>query len=472
MKNLLYITLSLVGLIAQIKVQAVGAVSKPAIVIVNGVQYYVEAFIIEGKTHYKIQDIATVFTDLIPCFSYQVSGGQISITTKKECKPDGTQLSATRPGQYDAKLFSSTVLLDGKQTKANVYEIRGNYCLSEEDVANVFNVGRKPLPETRYAGVEFATNFGYSPTVGDMKIKEPTDIGNLSYNLGRWGIGLEYKGYIFVIHKNKIFRINSDGTDIKEFKVKVAHSLNGYKDRIYFYAFGYKVQSVNLNGEDLRTEICPLYGINLGGIIQEPQSLTYVGDMAFVKYNNRYKNGQWAEEIRWYTTSGRSEEVVYRINSDKRVIGDFFLDKNYVYFSVNWANRKNLNKIGNIDDKESLVESNVSQAFKVGNKMYFKGTKDNLMYEVPMGSKTGVKKISDIAVSCFYVKDELVIYQKQDGLYTMNLNGTGQKALVNGGVKNFNVAGNWIVYSERNNTDFGAKVGLISIDGLKTVKLQ
>lgn len=45
----------------------------------------------------------------------------------------------------------------------------------------------------------------------------------------------------------------------------------------------------------------------------------------------------------------------------------------------------------------------------------------------------------------------------------MNLDGTGQKTLVNGGVKNSNVVGNWIVYSERNNTNFEATVGLISI---------
>jgi hypothetical protein len=93
------------------------------------------------------------------------------------------------------------------------------------------------------------------------------------------------------------------------------------------------------------------------------------------------------------------------------------------------------------------------------------------MYEMPMGGKSGRKKISNITVNRFYVKDNQVIYQKQEALYIMNLNGSGQKRLVAGGVKNFNVAGRWIVYSERDNTNFGAKVALVSIDGSKNVKL-
>ena len=80
-------------------------------------------------------------------------------------------------------------------------------------------------------------------------------------------------------------------------------------------------------------------------------------------------------------------------------------------------------------------------------------------------------KLPGSTVNRFYVKDNQVIYQKQEALYIMNLNGSGQKRLVAGGVKNFNVAGRWIVYSERDNTNFGAKVALVSIDGSKNVKL-
>ncbi len=471
MKNALKIIILALTIHQSITAQNITATSKPAIVMVNGVQHYAEAFMIDAKAHYKIQDIATMFSDLIPHFNYQANGNQLSISTTGKYLPDGNQLEAATPGRCNAMLVASSVLLNGKPVKANVYQIRNNYCLSEEDIANIFNVGRKSLADKKYTGVEFATNFAYMPTVGKMSIKEPTDLGNLSFNLGRYGIGLEYNDYLFVIHKNEIVRINKDGTNIKTFKGKVAHSLNGYKGRIYFYAYGFKVQSMDLNGEDLRTEICPLYGIHAGDAMQEPQSITYVGDMVFSKYNNKLQNGQWTDEIRWYTTSGRSEEVVYRINSEKRVIGDFFLDKNYVYFSVNWANRKDLNNIGAIDKKEALVEGNVSQPFKIGNKMYFKGTKDNLMYEMPLGSKTGQRKLANTAVDCFYVKDDLIIFQKQEALYTMNLNGTNQKTLVAKGVRNFNVAGEWIVYSERGNTDYGAKVALVKINGSKTIPL-
>ena len=129
-----------------------------------------------------------------------------------------------------------------------------------------------------------------------------------------------------------------------------------------------------------------------------------------------------------------------------------------------------MNNIGKLSEKESLIEDNVSQLFKVENKMYFKGD-DNLMYEMPLGSKSGRKKISNVTVNRFYVKGNKVIYQKQEALYVMNLNGSGQKKLVDEGVKNFNVAGNWIVYSERDNTNFEAKVTLVSIDGSKTIKL-
>lgn len=451
--------------------QVSDAISKPAFVYVNGVQNHLEAFILNGETYYKIEDIAVVFTDLIPRFSYKVIDGRVEIFTNKNHTPDGSELSASGPGKYPATLFTSSVIADGKSIKANVYRIKDSYCLSEPDLARVLNVGRKSLPNKGYTGVEFATNFGYSPSVGEMKIIEPAEVGNTSYNLGRWGIGLEYKGYIFVIHKNAIFRINSDGTGVRQFKVKAAHSLNGYRDRIYFYAYGYKVQSVNLDGEDLRTENCPLYAVNMGLASQEPRSITYFGDMAIVKYNNRLQNGQWTDEIRWYATSGRSEGVIYRINSEKRVIGDFFLDNNYLYFSVNWANRKDINKPGNLNEKESLVERNVSQVFREGNKMYFKGSDDNLMYEMPLGGKSGIRRVSGVTVNRFFIKGNVIIYQKQEGLYTMNLNGSGEKNLVPKGVKNFNVAGNWIVYSERDNTDFGAKVGLITIDGSKNVKL-
>lgn len=451
--------------------QVSDAISKPAFVYVNGVQNHLEAFILNGEIYYKIEDIAAVFTDLIPRFSYKVNEGRVEIFTNKNHTPDGSELSASSPGKYTAILFTSAVIADGKSIKANVYRISDSYCLSESDLARILNVGRKLLPDKGYTGVEFATNFVYSPSVGEMKIIEPAEMGNTSYNLGRWGIGLEYKGYIFVIHKNAIFRINSDGTGVRQFKVKAAHSLNGYRDRIYFYAYGYKVQSVNLDGEDLRTEICPLYAVNMGLASQEPHSITYFGDMAMVKYNNCLQNGQWTDEIRWYATSGRSEGVIYRINSEKRIIGDFFLDKNYVYFSINWANRKDINKPGNLNDKESLVERNVSQVFREGNKMYFKGSDDNLMYEMPLGSKSGIKRLSAITVNRFFVKGNIVIYQKQEGLYVMNLNGSGQKTLVSNGVRNFNVTGSWIVFSERDNTEFGAKVGLISIDGSKTVKL-
>lgn len=471
MKRIALIIIATCGIISLAKAQPVEANSKPALVFVNGVQHHVEAFIINGKTHYKIQDMAAVFANLLPSFSYRVNGSTVSVSTKKPYSPDGTQLAIGKPGKRTTKLLASKMEVDERQVNAIVYEIDGSFCLSEDDFARILNVGRKSLPNKQYTGVEFATNFGYSPSVGDLKIKEPVDVGNISFNLGHWGIGLEYKGYIFVIHKNKIVRINSDGTGIKEFNVKAAHSLNGYKDRIYFYAYGFQILSVNINGDDLRQETCPLYGINLGLINQEPQSITYFGDMAMVKYNNKL-NDQWTEEIRWFATSGRTEQVVYRINSAKRVIGDFFLDKNYVYFSVNWINRKDLNSIGKLSDKESLVEGNFSQAFKIGNRMYFKGTKDNLMYEMPLGSKSGVTKISDVTVNRFYIKDNIIIYQKQEGLHAMKLNGTGKKTLVPNGVKNFNVAGDWIVYSERGNTEFGAKVGLVKIDGSKSLKLQ
>lgn len=471
MKNLCLIFAFALGLSQLSFAGDYNAISRPAMVYVNGVQHHMEAFILNGSTLYKIQDIAAVFTDLMPKFSYEIKDGQVYITTNKSHIPDGSELYAALPGNYPVSLVASSVNVDGKTVSASVYKIRDSYCLSEEDVSRIADVGRKPLSEKRYTGVEFATNFRFTPVKGERKIRETDIVGNLSFNLGRWGIGLEYKGYIFVIHKNKIFRINSDGLGIKEFgNVKVAHSLNGYKERVYFYAYGYKVMSVNLDGEDLREEMCPLYGINAGIVGQEPWSITYLGDMAIVKYNNCLQNNQWTDEIRWYATSGRSEEVVYRINSQKRVIGDFFLDKNYVYFSVNWANRKDLNNIGKLSEKESLIEDNVSQLFKVENKMYFKGD-DNLMYEMPLGSKSGRKKISNVTVNRFYVKGNKVIYQKQEALYVMNLNGSGQKKLVDEGVKNFNVAGNWIVYSERDNTNFEAKVALVSIDGSKTIKL-
>ncbi|WRQ32271.1 DUF5050 domain-containing protein [Bacteroidales bacterium MB20-C3-3] len=447
------------------------AISKPAYVYVNGVQNHVEAFILNGEIFYKIQDIAALFTDLIPRFSYKAEAGQIEIFRNINHTPDGSELFASRPGKYAAAIYASAVIDGGKSIKADVFIIRENYCLSESDLARLLNVGRKPLPHSGYAGVEFATNFVYSPSIGDMKIKEPEEVGNISFNLGRWGIGLEYKGYIFFIHKNAIFRIKSDGTGLKEFKVKAAHSLNGYRERIYFYAYGYTVKSVNLDGEDLRTEICPLYAMNMGLESQEPHSITYFGDMVMVKYNNKLQNGQWTDEIRWYATSGRSEGVIYRINSEKRVIGDFFLDKNYVYFSVNWANRKDINKPGNLSEKESLVERNISQVFKAGDKMYFKGSDDNLMYSMPLGSKSGIKRVSGVTVNRFFVKGNIVIFQKQEGLYTMNLNGSGEKTLISKGVRNFNVAGDWIIFSERENTSLGARVGLISIDGSKTVKL-
>ena len=472
MKNICLILALAFGLLQTSFAQNSNAVSRPGLVYVNGVQHHTEAFILNGVTLYKIQDMAVLFSNLLPKFSYKIREGQLHILTNRNQTANGSELSAAQPGAYEATQISSSVTVDGKTVSANVYEIRGNYCLSEEDISRIADVGRKALPEPRYTGVEFATNFSYTHVKGERIIKEPSEVGNLSFNLGRWGIALEYNGYIFVIHKNKIFRVNNDGSGIKEFKnVKAAHSLNGYKERVYFYAYGYKVMSVDLNGDGLREEICPLYGLNAGIEGQEPQSITYLGDMAIVKYNNCLQNNQWTDEIRWYATSGRSEEVVYRINSAKRVIGDFFLDKNYVYFSVNWANRKDLNKIGKLGDKEALIEGNVSQLFKVENKMYFKGGDDNLMYEMPMGGKSGRKKISNIIVNRFYVKDNQVIYQKQEALYIMNLNGSGQKRLVAGGVKNFNVAGRWIVYSERDNTNFGAKVALVSIDGSKNVKL-
>ena len=262
------------------------AISKPAYVYVNGVQNHVEAFILNGEIFYKIQDIAALFTDLIPRFSYKAEAGQIEIFRNINHTPDGSELFASRPGKYAAAIYASAVIDGGKSIKADVFIIRENYCLSESDLARLLNVGRKPLPHSGYAGVEFATNFVYSPSIGDMKIKEPEEVGNISFNLGRWGIGLEYKGYIFFIHKNAIFRIKSDGTGLKEFKVKAAHSLNGYRERIYFYAYGYTVKSVNLDGEDLRTEICPLYAMNMGLESQEPHSITYFGDMVMVKYNN------------------------------------------------------------------------------------------------------------------------------------------------------------------------------------------
>lgn len=448
------------------------AISRPALVYVNGVQHHMEAFVLNEDTLYKIQDIAAVFTDLMPRFSYEIKDGQLYITTNKSHTPDGGELYAALPGSYPARQTASSVYVDGKTVSANVYEIRGSFCLSEEDISRIADVGRKALSEPRYTGVEFATNFCYTPVKGERRIKEVEEVGNLSFNLGRWGIGLGYRGYIFVIHKNKIYRLNSDGSGIKEFKkVKAAHSLNGYKERVYFYAYGYRMMSVDLNGDDLREEICPLYAINAGIEGQEPWSITYLGDMAIVKYNNSLQNNQWTDEIRWFATSGRSEEVIYRINSKKRVIGDFFLDKNYLYFSINWANRKDLNKIGKLGEKEGLVEGNVSQLFKVGDKMYFKGGDDNLMYEMPLGSKSGRKRISNITVNRFYIKDNKIIFQKQEGLYTMNLNGSGQKRLVPGGVINFNIAGDWIVYSERDNTNFEAKVALVKIDGSKSIKL-
>lgn len=467
MKKILIILAFAFGFVQFASGQIGYAESKPSTIYVNGVQHHVESFLLNGANFFKIQDMAVIFNDLLPKFSYLVKAGQVSITTGTKYTPNGTELYASAPGKYAANQLASSVLVDGKAVRANVYEIRGNYCLTDDDFARILEVGRTHLPNRNYTGVQFETNFQYSPAVGDLKIKETLSPGNNSYNLGRWGIGLEYKGYIFVIHKNKIVRLNRDGSGIKEFNVKAAHSLNGLNNRIYFFAYGYQVKSVDLDGNDLRTEINPLYSM----INQEPYSITYMGDMVFAKYNNRLWNDQWTDEIRWYATSGRSEQVVYRINSNKRIIGDFFIHKNYLYFSVNWANRKNLNAIGKLGDKESLVESNVSQPFRVGDKMYFKGTQDNLMYEMPLGTKGRGKKISDITVNRFYVMDDLIVYQKQEGLHVVKLNGSGAKTLVSSGVRNFNVAGDWIVYSERDNTDYGPKVALVKIDGSKTITL-
>ncbi|MDX9846500.1 MAG: DUF5050 domain-containing protein [Tenuifilaceae bacterium] len=467
MRKILIILAFAFGLVQFANGQNSYAESKPSTIYVNGVQHHVEGFLLDGATFYKIQDIAIVFNYLLPKFSYQIRAGQLFITTKRNYTPIGTELYAAVPGKYTANQVASTVLVDGKTVRANVYQIRGSYCLTDDDFARILDVGRIHLPNNNYSGIQFATNFQYSPTVDDLKIKETLVAGNISYNLGRSGIGLEYMDYIYVIHKNRIVRLNKDGSGIKEFNVKAAHSLNGHNNRIYFYANGFRVQSVDLDGHDLRTEINPVYAM----IGQEPYSLTYMGDMVFVKYNNRLWNDQWTDEIRWYTTSGRSEQVVYRINSNKRIIGDFFIHKNYLYFSVNWANRKNLNDIGKLGDKETLVEGNVSQPFRVGDKMYFKGTQDNLMYEMPLGTKGRGKKISDITVNRFYIIDDLIVYQKQEGLHVMKLNGSGVKTLVRSGVQNFNVAGDWIVYSERSNTDYGAKVALVKMDGSKTITL-
>lgn len=219
--------------------------------------------------------------------------------------------------------------------------------------------------------------------------------------------------------------------------------------------------------------------------------MTYVDDRVYCKYNNRI-SGKWLDEVRWYATSGRYDQVVYRIASDKRVIGDHFVDDHYLYFNVNWMNRKDIDKVGKLEDKEVLVKANVVQPFVYEGKMYFLGRDDNKMYVMEMDSKSTPRKLSDLAVNAFYIAKGKIIYLRNQAIYTTPLRSAQGKAAVKGissllgvdasaldatdkmlvasGVKNFNVAGDWIVYSDRSTTDY-AKIGVVRIDGSKKVSM-
>lgn len=446
------------------------ALSKPARLFVNGVENYVETFVIDNNNYYKLQDIAFVFRDLIPRFTYSIQGGQIKITTKQNYLPSKMELRTSRPGRYSAALYANSISVDGRTVDVQCYKINNDYCLSESSIGQIFDCGRKELPQPGYYGVSYQTNFKHSPTIGKLSIKEPDEIGNLSYNLGRGGFALAYKGFIFFIHNKKLYRMNSDGTELKDLKTKAAHSLNGRRDRVYFYDMGYKVSSIALDGSDKRSEGCPLYAGVMG---QEPWALTYVGDMVFCKYNNRPKGGSWCDEIRWYATSGYSEDIIYRINTEKRIIGDFFIDGSKVFFNINWFNFKDLDNVGSIWNKGDILKLNVVQPFVYKDKIYFKNRDDNKIYSISRNGSAGAPRlVYDLPLNRFYIVDDKIIFQKKEGIHVVSLNGgdSSVKTLIPAGVKNFNIAGDWIIYANHSLNDY-AKVGLIKVDGSKKVSI-
>ena len=81
MKKILIILAFAFGFVQFASGQIGYAESKPSTIYVNGVQHHVESFLLNGANFFKIQDMAVIFNDLLPKFSYLVKAGQVSITT-------------------------------------------------------------------------------------------------------------------------------------------------------------------------------------------------------------------------------------------------------------------------------------------------------------------------------------------------------------------------------------------------------
>lgn len=440
------------------------AKSIPGKIIINSQEWFAELFIYNGEVYYKLQDLAASISGYSCEFDYSTSGHTINIIDGREYTLKGNEYYASTPGFFPVTPFSSEINYKNKVLEINTYLIKDNVCISAKDFAKFLNIGVcKAL--NKYKGYRFETNFNYANNISknkkNLSLKRVMQQGNISYNLGKGGYAVYYKGYVFFISNKWLYRMDNNGKNVTKLNTKAVHSLNAIRDRIYFVDYGNKVSSISIDGKDKRTEYCPLYF----GYNQEPKVMTYINDYVYVQYHD-YRDRRWSDNIYRYSIKGEgeSQECIYRIYSDKKIIRDMYIDNNYIYFNINWFNRKNLNALGKIGDKNSLIETHVLQPFKYKNKVYYKDDDDNKIYYMQLGTKNTRIKVSDITVNRFHIVKDKIVYQKQKELFTMDLYGKNTKSLNHINVATFNTAGDWIIYYE--SLSGGAtKAWIVNING-------